>query len=109
MDGYNVLVNKAKEFAKLKHKGQYYGDKDYYEKHIVGVVGHIQRGVQKEHQGSVFYEQIITVAYLHDTLEDTDTTVEELENMFGANISYVVEILTRKDEEVYSDYIDRVM
>jgi len=40
-------------------------------------------------------EEMIIVALLHDTLEDTDTQIEEIEGLFGTNIkNYVVELTT---------------
>ena len=109
MNDYGSLINKAKEFAKSKHKGQYYGDKDYYEWHIVGVVEHLKRGLKKNFGGSNFYNHLLVVAYLHDTLEDTDTTKDEIKELFGNSIAHSVDILTRKDKEIYADYISRVL
>lgn len=42
----------------------------------------------------------IAAALLHDTLEDTDTTAEELERLFGPDISQVVEEVTNYESEV---------
>ena len=37
----------------------------------------------------------IAAALLHDTVEDTETTVEELEDLFGADIAHLVDGLTK--------------
>lgn len=42
----------------------------------------------------------IAEALLHDTLEDTDTTAEELERLFGPDIAQVVEEVTNFEIEV---------
>ncbi len=39
-------------------------------------------------------EDVIIAALLHDTLEDTDYTIEELEEDFGGNVRELVETLT---------------
>lgn len=49
-----------------------------------------------------------TIALLHDILEDTDVTSAELFYNFGADTGNIVEILTRKEDEKYFDYIRRV-
>lgn len=50
-----------------------------------------------------------TVALLHDVIEDTDTTVNDLIEMgFSSEAVAAVEILTRKDDETYTDFIERI-
>ena len=48
------------------------------------------------------------VAYLHDVLEDTDVTEDELRNMFPNEIVDTVIILTHRKDESYFEYISRV-
>jgi (p)ppGpp synthase/HD superfamily hydrolase len=50
------------------------------------------------------------VALLHDILEDTDTTVDELRGLCCDDdiIQAVVAITRRKDEKLYFDFIERV-
>ena len=40
----------------------------------------------------------VQVALLHDTLEDTDTKLEELENIFGIEVAQAVMALTKNEE-----------
>ena len=40
----------------------------------------------------------VQVALLHDTLEDTSTTFEELEDKFGADVAHAVSALTKNNE-----------
>ena len=50
------------------------------------------------------------IGLLHDTLEDTLMTREELIKMgYSEHIVSSIEVLTRKDGEDYSDYIDRII
>lgn len=48
------------------------------------------------------------VAVLHDTLEDTPVTVEQLEHLFGEAIASTVKTLSRLDGEDYFDFIERI-
>jgi Guanosine polyphosphate pyrophosphohydrolases/synthetases len=54
-------------------------------------------------------EEKIT-AVLHDTVEDTPLTIEDLHRMgFPEPIAVAVETLTRRENEEYEEYIDRVL
>ena len=57
-----------------------------------------------------FYRKAQIVALLHDILEDTDTTVDELRGLCFDDdiIQAVVAITRRKDEKLYFDFIERV-
>ena len=48
------------------------------------------------------------VAYLHDVLEDTNVTVDELRKMFPNEIVDGVIALTHRKDESYFEYISRV-
>ena len=48
------------------------------------------------------------VAYLHDVLEDTNVTMDELRNMFSNEIVDGVITLTHRKDESYFEYISRV-
>ena len=48
------------------------------------------------------------VAFLHDIVEDTPTTVEDIEHMFGIRVAEAVDLLTRKKEDTYFDYIHKI-
>lgn len=50
------------------------------------------------------------VALLHDVVEDTSTTIEEVELYFGKDVANAVEALTRREGEGYfSEYLPRVL
>ena len=49
------------------------------------------------------------IALLHDVLEDTDKTHMFLVNKYGNYIADSVSILTKKDNEKYSQYIGRII
>lgn len=93
----SALIEKAKLFAQVKHKGQLDDNGlDYFKEHIE-VVANIVALVTDD-------EQVIIAAYLHDTLEDTNTTVQELNIEFGDKVTALVLELTQegaKDEHGY--------
>lgn len=50
----------------------------------------------KQYGGS---EEQCIIALLHDTLEDTDLTFDDIKEVFGLNIAYKVKTLTNSKEE----------
>ena len=48
------------------------------------------------------------VAVLHDIIEDTNITVEDLFVLFGNNVATAVDYISRAKGETYAQYIDRV-
>lgn len=88
----------ALEFAMQKHKGQL--DKGWtpYIQHIMGVWSLVR------------FEDLTTqiAALLHDTVEDTSTTFEELRRGFGDDVVETVAVLTHMKAESYEAYIYRV-
>lgn len=86
---------KAAGFAKRKHAGQLDDENnDYFFAHL-STVALIVNMVTKE-------EEVVAAAYLHDTLEDTDTTEEELRKEFGDKVTDLVLEVThegQKDEK----------
>ncbi len=103
------LVEQAKLFAERVHDGQTWELEDgnkisYYEGHLLPVYREV---MQYNIDGA---EQILgATALLHDTLEDTDTTYEELKSQFGAEIADNVLCLTREENGSYDRYIDHVI
>ena len=53
-------------------------------------------------------EDLKVIALLHDVLEDTAVRYDTLENLFGKRIADAVDALTRKDDETYEAFIERV-
>lgn len=58
---------------------------------------------------STFSDEILQViAVLHDIVEDTETTLADLDARFPQAVVNAVEALTRRGEESYKEFIDRV-
>lgn len=93
--GYSK-VNKALEFAREKHKGQMRKGKNPRE-YIVHPIG-VAKLIEKYKGNSHKIDDLICAAYLHDTIEDTDTTYYELVDNFGGLVaSLVYELTTDKN------------
>lgn len=88
MKGIN-LESEVYEFSKVKHSNQIDDEgKPYFEAHILQVVSILHRITDNR--------DIICAGYLHDTIEDTDTTFEEIRDKFGKNVANLVLELTHE-------------
>lgn len=90
------LVEKARIYAQSKHEGQIrkFENKPYFihpER-----VAHIlyQFKVSKNING------LIAAAYLHDVVEDTNTSIEEIKELFGDLVASIVLELTSDKNEI---------
>ena len=81
------LLNKAYVYAMKKHGTQQRANGDPYFSHPLEVAG-ILTDLKLD-------DATIAVALLHDTIEDTDATRAEIDEMFGADIGRLVEGLTK--------------
>ncbi|PJE81488.1 hypothetical protein COU58_02170 [Candidatus Pacearchaeota archaeon CG10_big_fil_rev_8_21_14_0_10_32_42] len=90
-----MLIKDVENFAKEKHKDQvrkFVGEP--YFSHLENVSNIVKEYVQKENK-----EEMIAIALLHDILENTKTTEEELEKNFGNKIASIVKELTTDKTE----------
>lgn len=77
-----------------KHDGEYYID------HPERVVGYLQaEGCDDE---------VVIVGWLHDVVEDTDRTLDDIQLHFGREIRDGVDAITRRYGEDSSEYYTRV-
>ena len=86
----NQLILKAANFAAQKHRDQRRKDKDIspYINHPISVAKIISE------IGNVEDPEVLSAALLHDTLEDTKTTPEELIDNFGERVCSLVQEVT---------------
>ncbi len=92
---FQTFVN-AINFATEKHDGQKRADGKPYITHPLAVCEYVT-GTEER-----------IVAVLHDVLEDTNATIEELYRNFGAEIAIAVMFLTKEEGEPYENYITRL-
>lgn len=94
----------AENLARKAHKGQYYGDQDYYTGHILKVTQKLTDVVM-----CCDDEDSEIVATLHDIVEDTDVTLSNLAFIHGfdSRIIDAVDAITKRDNETRKEYIKR--
>ena len=83
------------QFATKAHSGQTRSGGEPYIGHPVRVAQTIEK-YKKSHN----IDALIAAAYLHDTIEDTDTTHEALHDLFGGLVASLVLELTSDLEEI---------
>uniref|UniRef100_A0AAU6VZ62 Metal dependent phosphohydrolase n=2 Tax=unclassified bacterial viruses TaxID=12333 RepID=A0AAU6VZ62_9VIRU len=98
------LEKRAEAYATEKHKGQKYGEHDYIY-HLRQVV----ENVIKRNQGHPLLSTLIAIAWLHDVLEDTDTTYKELEREFGTAVAFCVARLSKHPDLSYQEYMELIV
>jgi guanosine-3',5'-bis(diphosphate) 3'-pyrophosphohydrolase len=90
------MLNRAYVFSMKKHGAQTRASGDPYFSHPVEVAGILTR---LKLDGAS-----IATGLLHDTVEDTDTTLEEIEKLFGGEVAGLVDGVTKLSRvELQSD------
>lgn len=90
------IITKAFNFAKQAHKGVRRLSGEPYIMHPIAVA---QIACSEMGLGSTS----ISAALLHDVVEDTDYTVEDIENIFGPKIAQIVDGLTKISGGIFGD------
>lgn len=94
-------ILKAQRLAYDAHEGQTYGDSPF--------IIHPKDVVLRSYRAA-YGPVAIAAAWLHDVVEDTDVTLDDLrERGFDERVVTAVDALTRRDGEQYFDYIRRAM
>ena len=90
------LITKAFNFARQAHKGVRRLSGEPYIMHPIAVA---QIACEEVGLGSVS----ICAALLHDVVEDTDYTTEDIENIFGPKVAQIVDGLTKISGGIFGD------
>jgi len=94
---YN-LIRKAIDFALIKHEGQLDDEgKDFFDAHCMKVFAVLSVVCPRD-------TNLLCAGILHDTLEDTSCTLEELETEFGKDISSLVNEVTHEGSKDYKGF-----
>ncbi|XP_028823899.1 guanosine-3',5'-bis(diphosphate) 3'-pyrophosphohydrolase MESH1 [Denticeps clupeoides] len=90
MSSVSGILMETVHFAAEKHRNQRRKDPDGtpYINHPIGVARILS------HEGGISDLEVLQAALLHDTVEDTDTTVAELESLFGPTVARIVQEVT---------------
>ena len=98
----------ALRYAVKAHAGQFRSDGTPYIKHPERVANFVRKFKKSKN-----LDALISAAFLHDTIEDTDTTHEDLEKMFGGLVASLVKELTSDKEKIKevgkTDYLAQKM
>ena len=103
---YRAKVGNIRSLAELIaitcHSGQTYGSSNHpYFLHPLRVADRVRDMGYRV----INVHKAVNVALLHDTLEDSSLTYEELERLVGSDLAEKVEKLTRRPGVAYFDYI----
>ena len=89
-------VLEALIFATTAHDGQHDRSGMPYILHPINVANQLET------------EDEIVLGLLHDVVEDTAVSLEEIRSRFGDRIADALDLLTKRPDEDYMDYIERV-
>ena len=77
--------------------------------HTCRVVNYTEEICARESISGDTHSLCIVLALLHDVIEDSDVTYDDIEDAFGTHVANCVDVLTHiKEKETYEDYIDRI-
>lgn len=77
------MIGKARSFAIAAHGEQKYGDRPYIE-HLEAVVDILKP----------YGEEAAVIGYLHDVVEDTSESIDNIQSVFGEFVAGCVAIIT---------------
>ena len=83
-----TLLENAELFAKSKHAGKLKKSGNTYSNHLENVVSRLK-------SLGIIDEEVLCAGWLHDILEDTDTSFDELFEKFGRRIAVLTLSLTK--------------
>jgi len=105
-DANTEMVEKAFWFAEKKHKGQKRFSGEPYFNHVYETAKILAE--------NKFSTKTIKAGLLHDTLEDTDTTEEEIKNLFGEDTLFIIKGITKlgkikyRNDERYAENLRKM-
>ncbi|XP_030233909.1 guanosine-3',5'-bis(diphosphate) 3'-pyrophosphohydrolase MESH1 [Gadus morhua] len=90
MNSSTTVLLETVNFAAEKHRSQRRKDVEGtpYINHPIGVARILS------HEGGIVDIEVLQAALLHDTVEDTDTSIAELELTFGPTVARIVQEVT---------------
>jgi len=86
----------AKAWAEHRHQGQVDKSGASYINHPARVADRMETPEEK------------VVGWLHDTVEDTGLTLQEIKDQFGSETAEAVDAISRRDGEPWEKYLQRV-
>lgn len=99
--GAASVVEQAADLARRAHAGQTDRGGQPYFTHPQRVAADVASEYGPDHIA-------VVVAYLHDVVEDTPITVEEIAKLFGLEVAQAVDAVSKRPGETRDDYYARV-
>ncbi len=96
MQEMDIMIPTARLVSRLAHKDQTDKSGVPYYLHPANVASQLNTPMEK------------VVGYLHDVLEDTDVTEQELYSVFGEKVTEYVKLMTHPKDVPYLDYIKKL-
>jgi len=93
---YSTNIEAAKALATKAHEGQ-------TDKAGLPYITHPERVASRLNA-----PEAQVVGWLHDTVEDTPLTIDDIREQFGPETAAAVDAISKRDGETWPDYIDRV-
>ncbi len=90
VDSMTTLMRFARFFAAQKHKDQFYAGGLPYTHHLLDVENTLRRFGFNE-------EELLVAAWLHDVVEDTDTKLKDISELFGDRVAELVGAVTNEE------------
>ncbi len=87
-------IRRAYEFAKNAHRMQRRKSGAPYIMHPVAVAAIVAEELQLDANS-------VISAFLHDIVEDTEYTLEDIRRMFGDDVAFLVDVVTKKKKDHY--------
>lgn len=91
-DGYGI--RRAYEYADGKHAGVLRGSGEPYIKHCLRVARSLAEWG--------FESEVIIASFLHDVVEDCDTPLTEIAELFGTNVAGIVDVVTALSDQDFT-------
>lgn len=87
-------IREAFEFASKAHEGQMRKSGDPYIVHPVAVAMIVSKELE-------LGANPVIAAFLHDVVEDTTYTIDDIQKRFGKDVAFLVSVVTKKDSGHY--------
>ena len=88
-------IKDAYELANDAHRNQFRKSGDPYIIHPIAVARILAEELE-------LGANPVIAALLHDVVEDTDHTIEEIKERYGEDVAFLVDVVTKKKKEKYS-------
>ena len=87
-------IKDAYEFAKIAHEGQKRNTGEPYIMHPVAVAAIAAEELELD-------ANTVIASFLHDVVEDTPYTIEDIRGRFGDDVAFLVDVVTKRRKQAY--------